>query len=195
MWSISAYTLSRALKHPPSSIDLEPDSSSVLRRGGTLTRGALLAALGHTGPGVDDKFPLPNKQALFNCLSQAKVFSKFDLKAGFWQLGFHPEDKPKSRFCILNTHYQGKVMLFGLKTTSSLFQKAMCRIFSLIMDHAFVYIDDILLFGPIEEAHVHLLQQFSDIVLSYGIMLFDKKMVIGQKEIQFLEMKLANGQY
>ncbi|PKI73880.1 hypothetical protein CRG98_005750 [Punica granatum] len=30
MWSIFAYTLSRALKHPPSTIDLESGSSSVL---------------------------------------------------------------------------------------------------------------------------------------------------------------------
>ena len=33
---------------------------------------------------VDDKFPLPNKSALFQHLSNAKVFSKFDLKARFW---------------------------------------------------------------------------------------------------------------
>ena len=36
---------------------------------------------------VDDKFPLPNKSALFQHLSNAKVFSKFDLKEGFLQLG------------------------------------------------------------------------------------------------------------
>ena len=32
---------------------------------------------------ADDKFPLPNKTALFQHLSNAKVFSKFDLKVGF----------------------------------------------------------------------------------------------------------------
>ena len=32
---------------------------------------------------ADDKFPLPNKSALFQHLSNAKVFSKFDLKARF----------------------------------------------------------------------------------------------------------------
>ena len=42
---------------------------------------------------ADDKFPLPNKSALFQHLSNAKVFSKFDLKAGFWQLGIHPKDR------------------------------------------------------------------------------------------------------
>ena len=32
---------------------------------------------------ADDKFLLPNKTALFQHLSNAKVFSKFDLKVGF----------------------------------------------------------------------------------------------------------------
>ncbi|PKI46080.1 hypothetical protein CRG98_033535 [Punica granatum] len=85
-------------------------------------------------------------------LLETKVFSKFDLKAGFWQLRIHPEDRPKTGFCIPNVHYQWKVMPFGLKTAPSLFQKTMCRVFAPIMDQALVYIDDILLFSPSEEA-------------------------------------------
>ncbi|KAH9680130.1 hypothetical protein KPL71_026428 [Citrus sinensis] len=34
----------------------------------------------------DDKFPLPKIQTLFVHLQGARIFSKFDLKAGFWQL-------------------------------------------------------------------------------------------------------------
>ena len=37
----------------------------------------------------DDKFPLPKIQSLFVHIRNVKVFSKFDLKAGFWQLGIH----------------------------------------------------------------------------------------------------------
>ena len=33
---------------------------------------------------ADDKSPLPNKHTMLSSLSNAKVFSKFDLKAGFW---------------------------------------------------------------------------------------------------------------
>ncbi|KAA3479585.1 RNA-directed DNA polymerase-like protein [Gossypium australe] len=60
----------------------------------------------------DDKFPLRNKKALFSSLAKAKVYSKFDLKAGFWQLGVILEDRPKTGFCIPNRHYQWKVMPF-----------------------------------------------------------------------------------
>ena len=74
---------------------------------------------------VDDMFHLPNKCALFQHLSNAKVFSKFDLKARFWQLRIHLEDRYKTAFCIPDHHYQWTVMPFGLKNSPSQFQKAM----------------------------------------------------------------------
>ncbi|KAL2491173.1 Vesicle transport protein GOT1B-like [Abeliophyllum distichum] len=64
---------------------------------------------------ADDKFPLPNRKALFANLSTAKIFSKFDLKAGFWQLRIRPSERHKTGFCISNAHYQRTVMPFGLK--------------------------------------------------------------------------------
>ncbi|KAL4388769.1 hypothetical protein GQ457_09G024330 [Hibiscus cannabinus] len=70
---------------------------------------------------LDDKFPLPNRNALFSSLAKAQIFSKFDLKAGFWQLGIDPTERPKTGFCIPNHHFQWKVMPFGLKTAPSLF--------------------------------------------------------------------------
>ena len=72
----------------------------------------------------DDKFPLPKIQTLFVHLQGAQIFSKFDLKAGFWQLGISPVDRPKTAFCIPDAHYQWTVMPFGLKVAPSLFQKA-----------------------------------------------------------------------
>ncbi|KAH9724673.1 Dihydropyrimidine dehydrogenase (NADP(+)) [Citrus sinensis] len=81
----------------------------------------------------DDKFPLPKIQSLFVHILDAKVFSKFDFKVGFWQLGIHPVDRHKTAFCIPNGHYQWKVMSFGLKVAPSLFQKAMIKIFEPIL--------------------------------------------------------------
>jgi len=123
------------------------------------------------------------------------MLSKFDLKAGFWQLGITPEDRPKTAFCIPNNHFQWKVMPFGLKNAPSVFQRTMVRIFEPILDHALVYIDDILLFSEDKESHVELLEKFHSIVLQYGIMLSEKKMVIGVDTIDFLGMKIADGKY
>jgi len=107
---------------------------------------------------MDDKFPLPKREVLFRKLPQAQIFSKFDLKAGFWQLGIAPEERPKTGFCIPERHYQWKVMPFGLKTAPSLFQKAMTKIFKPILPSALVYIDDILLFSMDVDSHLILLK-------------------------------------
>ena len=58
---------------------------------------------------ADDKFPLSNRNSLFSSLCKAQIFSKFDLKARFWQLGVRPSDRPKIAFCVLNHHYQWTV--------------------------------------------------------------------------------------
>jgi hypothetical protein len=101
----------------------------------------------------DDKFPLPKIENLFIHLVEAKVFSKFDLKSRFWQLGIDPSYRYKTAFCIPNAQYQWTVMPFGLKTAPSIFQKAMTTIFQPILHSALVYIDDILLFSKNYQAH------------------------------------------
>ena len=144
---------------------------------------------------ADDKFPLPNKSALFQHLSNAKVFSKFDLKAGFWQLGIHPEERYKTAFCIPDHHYQWTIMPFGLKNASSQFQKAMVMLFQPLLANALIYVDDILLFSKDEESHAKLLTEFYNLVKSQGIMLSEKKMVIGQSSIDFLGVNISDGKY
>ncbi|KAH9649287.1 hypothetical protein KPL70_025929 [Citrus sinensis] len=142
----------------------------------------------------DDKFPLLKIQTLFVHFQGARIFSKFDLKAGFWQLGISPVDRHKTAFCIPDAHYQWTVMPFGLKVTPSLFQKAMTKIFSPILHHALVYIDDILLFSSDHESHQKLLLDFFHIVQAHGIMLSEKKSSLGNESIDFLGMVIKDGQ-
>ena len=143
----------------------------------------------------DIKFPLPNKRALLQHLQGATIFSKFDRKSEFWQLGVHPEERYKTAFCLPNRHLQWNVLPFGLKTAPSLFQKALLRIFKPPLHTALVYIDDILLFSSNEKEHAQLLQQFQSIVMQYEIILSARKMVIAQPKIDFLGMQITNGKF
>ncbi|KAH9697989.1 hypothetical protein KPL71_023828 [Citrus sinensis] len=54
----------------------------------------------------DDKFPLPRRQSMFTFLKNAQIFSKFDLKSGFWQLGIKPSERYKTAFCSHDEHRQ-----------------------------------------------------------------------------------------
>ncbi|KAH9716953.1 hypothetical protein KPL71_021645 [Citrus sinensis] len=143
----------------------------------------------------DDKFPLPRKNSIFTYLQNAIIFSKFDLKSGFWQLGIDPAERYKTAFCIPNAHYQWTVLPFGLKTAPSIFQKVMTQIFQPLLHHTLVYIDDLLLFSGTPEEHQVLLQQFHDIVDQYGIMLSDKKSTIATDTVEYLGMQIKNGFY
>ena len=134
----------------------------------------------------DDKFPLPHRQSMFTFLKNAQIFSKFDLKSGFWQLGIEPSERYKTAFCIPNAHFQWTVLPFGLKTAPSIFQKSMVNIFQPILHHALIYIDDILLFSGSHDEHRQLLTQLYDIVQSHGIMLSAKKSTIATDNIDFL---------
>ncbi|KAH9680027.1 hypothetical protein KPL71_026381 [Citrus sinensis] len=48
----------------------------------------------------DDKFPLPRRQNMFTFLKNAQIFSKFDLKSSFSQLGIEPSEHYKTAFCL-----------------------------------------------------------------------------------------------
>ncbi|KAH9763380.1 hypothetical protein KPL70_001148 [Citrus sinensis] len=143
----------------------------------------------------DDKFPLPRRQSMFTFLKNAQIFSKFDLKLGFCQLGIEPSERYKTAFCIPNAHSQWTVLPFGLKTAPSIFQKSMVNIFQPILHHALIYIDDILLFSGSHDEHCQLLTQFYDIVQSHGIMLSAKKSTIATDNIEFLGMIIKDGYY
>lgn len=143
----------------------------------------------------DEQFPLPNRQAFFANLATAKIFSKFDLKAGFWQLGIKPEERFKTAFCIPDQHYQWTVMPFSLKTASSIFQKTVTRIFSLMVPHMLIYIDDLLIFSENPDDHLKHLHQFHQLLQQYGIMLSQRKCVFFATKIDFLRMTISNGSF
>jgi hypothetical protein len=64
---------------------------------------------------ADDTYPIPNKSNLVTRIAGAKIFSKFDLKSGFWQVAIHEKDKFKTAFNVPAGHYEWNVMPFGLK--------------------------------------------------------------------------------
>jgi hypothetical protein len=86
-------------------------------------------------------------------ISQANVFSKFDMKSGFWQIQIHEEDKYKIAFVTPFGHYEWNIMPFRLKNTPNEFQNIMNEIFDPIAHFSAVYIDDVLIFSKSIDEH------------------------------------------
>nr|KYP59168.1 polyprotein [Cajanus cajan] len=86
------------------------------------------------------RYPLPNKQDLIKRLNHASIFSKFDMKSGYYQIGVKEEDKYKTAFNVPFGHYEWNVMSFGLKNAPSEYQEIMNDIFYPHMKFALISI-------------------------------------------------------
>ena len=115
------------------------------------------------------RYPIPNKRDLIKRLSQAVVFSKFDMKSGFWQIQISENDKYKTAFVTPFGHYEWNVMPFGLKNAPSEFQNIMNEIFNQYSHFSIVYIDDVLIFSKSIDEHWKHLHLFARIIKSNGL--------------------------
>ena len=58
------------------------------------------------------KYLISNKNDLLGRLHNVAIFSKFDMKLGFWQIQIKEEDKYKTTFTTPFGHYEWNVMPF-----------------------------------------------------------------------------------
>lgn len=64
------------------------------------------------------RYPLPNKRDLLNRTVNVQIFSKFDLKSGYWQIQVVKQDCYKTVITVLFGHYEWNVMPFWFKKCS-----------------------------------------------------------------------------
>jgi len=103
---------------------------------------------------IKNKYPLPRIDDLFDQLSGAKVFSKIDLRTGYYQLKIKKEDIPKTAFTTRYGLYEYTVMSFGLTNAPAFFMHMMNKVFMDFLDKfVAIFIDDILIYSTSEEDH------------------------------------------
>jgi hypothetical protein len=103
---------------------------------------------------IENKYPLPRIEDLFDQMRGARIFSKIDLRLGYDQLRIRLEDISSTTFTTRYGLYEFTVMSFELTNAPAYFMYLMNKVFMEYLDKfVVVFIDDILVFSRNEEEH------------------------------------------
>ncbi|CAF2830779.1 unnamed protein product [Rotaria sp. Silwood2] len=109
-----------------------------------------------------DAFPLPRIDDIYDQLTKATYFTKFDFKAGYFQVPLDKLDRPKQ-------HFQLKMDIFNLK----------CK-------HVLAYIDDIIIYSQNFNEHLKHIEEVCSLLHEANFKLNVDKCEVSRTEILFL---------
>jgi cleavage and polyadenylation specificity factor subunit 1 len=132
-----------------------------------------------------DSYPLPNIQDLSARLHGCSIFSKLDLRKGYYQIPVQEGDIHKTAVITPFGLWEFLRMPFGLRNAGQSFQRFMDEVLA-GLDFAFCYLDDILIASSTEDEHLQHLQQVLQRLQQYGLVLNMEKCELGRKQVDFL---------
>ena len=146
-----------------------------------------------------DAYPLPRINILLQKLGRAKYFSKIDLASGFHQVPVREEAREITAFCTPqpvkgHSHFQWKVMPFGLVNAPATFQRLMDSVLGGLMNRCVVYLDDILIYSETLAEHLNSLQVVLDRLIKHRLYIKASKCSFVQQEITFLGYVVGAGE-
>ena len=135
---------------------------------------------------IKDRTPLPNISEMRDRLCGAKVFSKIDLRDGFYNILVAPEDRHKTAFRTRYGHFQFNVVPFGLCNSPATFMACMNRIFGALYDNCVIaYVDDILIYSKTVEEHMKHLDQVLGLLAKHSLYAKPSKCTFGASRVEF----------
>ena len=105
-----------------------------------------------------DRYPIPRIEDLFATLKKGKLFTKLDLSQAYQQLVLEEESK---KYVVLNTHkglFRCTRLPYGISSAPGIFQRVMDNLLQ-GLPGVVGYIDDILISGEPESAHLEVLEE------------------------------------
>ena len=142
---------------------------------------------------VKNRYPLPLPEELFDQLGQAKVFSKIDLKSGYWQMPVKPEDIHKTAFKTRWGLYEFLVMPFGVTNAPAQFMNMMNDVLDDYLDKfVLIFLDDVLVYSANVEEHAEHLRQLLERLREQRLYAKASKCDMMKTSVEFLGQQITS---
>ncbi|CAI7729882.1 unnamed protein product, partial [Closterium sp. NIES-53] len=140
-----------------------------------------------TEPTIKNEYLIPQIDDLLDQLRGATVFSKLDLRSGYWQIRMADNSIHKTAFRTRYRSYEYLVMPFGLTNAPATFQAEMNHILRPLLDKCVVvYLDDILIHLRDMKEHIEHLRRVFKILRREKFYVKLSKSEFALKKVQFL---------
>ncbi|KAH0709324.1 hypothetical protein KY284_010751 [Solanum tuberosum] len=136
---------------------------------------------------INNKYPLPRIDDLFDQLQGASYFSKIDFRTGYHQHMVRGVDVPKIAFRTRYGHFMFLVMSFALTNAPAAFMDLMNRVFNNYLDSfVIVFIDDILIYSKSEDDHMNHLRIVLEVLKDHQLYAKFSKYEFWLRSVAFL---------
>ncbi|MCO5585991.1 hypothetical protein L7F22_039928 [Adiantum nelumboides] len=136
---------------------------------------------------VKNKYPIPRIDELLDRLHGSKIFTKIDLRSGYYQIRIKESDIPKTAFNTRYGHYEFTVMSFGLTNAPASFNRLMQDIFRPYLDDfVLVFFDDILIYSKDEADHEGHVRKVLEILRQHQLYAKESKCTFCSPQVSYL---------
>ena len=138
-----------------------------------------------------DVYPLPRIDDLLDRLHGSCIFSKLDLRSGYFQVPLAHSEREKTAFLTPDGLWQFNRLPQGLKNSPAVFQRLMNQtIGSLRWDICLAYLDDLVVYSSSFDQHLLDVQKVCQVLHSANFKLNSGKCAFFRPEISFLGHKI-----
>ena len=136
---------------------------------------------------IKNRYPLPLMNELRDRVTGAKIFTKLDLRDGYYLIRINKEDEWKTAFRTRYGHFEYTVMPFRLANAPATFQNMMNEVLQEFLDQGVVvYIDDVLIYSENLEQHIQLVNKVLKKLGDYNLAVAAHKSIFHAPEVEFL---------
>ena len=139
-----------------------------------------------------DIYPLPRIDDIIDRLNGSRIFSKLDLRSGYFQVPLASDEREKTAFSTPDGHWQFNRLPQGLKNSPSVFQRLMNSTLGLLQwDICLSYLDDIIIYSSSFDQHLADISRVCQVLHTGNFKLNSSKCSVFQDEVCFLGHKIT----